>query len=197
MKILLLADVADKALWDYLDRSLLEGIDLVLSCGDLPAEYLSFLTCFTNAPILYIHGNHDADYERKPPEGCECIEDTIYTYNGVRILGLGGSMKYRPAPNMYREKDMARRVRRLWWKLRRNKGFDILVTHAPARGVGDQDDLPHRGFETFLRLMDRWHPKYMVHGHVHPEYVAIGFQRERKYGETTVVNAYKRYVIEI
>ena len=197
MKILVLADEADKALWDYLDRSLLEGIDLVLSCGDLPAEYLSFLTCFTHAPILYVHGNHDSGYEKKPPEGCECVEDRIVTVNGLRVLGLGGSMKYRPAPHMYKEKEMAARARRLWWQLWRNKGFDILLTHAPARGVGDQEDLPHRGFETFNRLMDKYRPALMVHGHVHPQYAALDFKRERTYGDTRVINGYKRWIIEL
>ena len=52
MKILFLADQAVPTLWEHLDRRKLEGIDLILSCGDLPAEYLSFLTCFTHAPIL-------------------------------------------------------------------------------------------------------------------------------------------------
>ena len=193
---MLLSDTADKALWDYLDRSLLEGIDLILACGDLPAEYLSFLTCFTNAPILYVRGNHDDHYEKKPPEGCVCVEDDLYVYKGVRILGLGGSMKYRESPNMYTERQMTWRVWKLWLKLWRHKGFDILLTHAPARGVGDQEDLPHRGFETFNRLMDRWHPRYMVHGHVHPEYGAMSFKRERQYGETLVINGYKRFVID-
>ena len=197
MKIMVLSDVADKALWDYLDRRLLEGIDLILSCGDLPAEYLSFLTCFTDAPILYVHGNHDKGYDRKPPEGCICVEDDIFEIKGVRVLGLGGSMRYRPnEPYMHTERQMARRARKLWWKLHKNRGFDILLAHAPARGVGDLDDIPHQGFETFLKLMDRWHPRYLVYGHVHQEYGALGFQRERKYGETTCVNAYKRYVIE-
>ena len=197
MKIMVLSDVADKALWDYLDRRLLEGIDLILSCGDLPAEYLSFLTCFTNAPILYVHGNHDKGYDRKPPEGCTCVDDDICVVNGVRVLGLGGSMRYRPGePYMHTERQMARRARKLWWKLHRNKGFDILLAHAPAKGIGDLEDLPHRGFETFLTLMDRWRPRYLVYGHVHQEYGAMGFQRERKYGDTTCVNAYKRYVIE-
>ena len=194
---MLLSDTADKALWDYLNRALLEDIDLILSCGDLPAEYLSFLTCFTNAPILYVRGNHDDRYDKKPPEGCICVEDDIYVYKGVRILGLGGSMKYRESPCMYTERQMTWRVVKLWWKLFRRKGFDILLTHAPARGVGDMDDLPHRGFETFVKLMDRWHPRYHVYGHVHQEYGAMQFQRERKHGETTSVNAYKRYVIEI
>ena len=197
MKILVLSDVADKALWDYLNRSLLEGVELVLSCGDLPAEYLSFLTCFTNAPILYVHGNHDEGYETRPPEGCVCVEDKVYVHNGVRVLGLGGSMRYRQSPHMYTERQMRRRARRLWWRLHRTRGFDILLTHAPARGLGDQDDLAHRGFETFNRLIDRWHPRYMVHGHVHQEYGPMAFKRERQRGTTTVVNAFKRYFIEL
>ena len=197
VRIMLLSDEADKALWDYLDRRLLEGVDLIISCGDLPAEYLSFLTCFTNAPILYVHGNHDQSYANKPPEGCLCVDDDIVEVNGVRVLGLGGSMRYRSGGCMYTEREMEKRVRRLRWKLWRRKGFDILVTHAPARGVGDQEDLPHRGFETFLRLMDRWHPRYMVYGHVHPQYGALDFRRERRYGDTAVVNAYKRYIIEL
>ena len=197
MKILVLADTADKALWDYLDRRLLEGVELVLACGDLPAEYLSFLTCFTHAPIYYVHGNHDTGYDTKPPEGCECVDDDIVVFNGVRILGLGGSMRYRPnQPYMFNEKEMARRVRKLRRKLRKHKGFDILLAHAPALGVGDMEDLPHRGFQVFLDLMDRYKPRYLVHGHVHQEYSALGFARERKYGDTTVINAYKRYYID-
>ena len=106
-------------------------------------------------------------------------------------------MRYRPdEPYMCNEREMARRVRKLRRALRRHGGFDILLTHAPALGVGDMEDLPHRGFQAFLDLMDRYHPRYMVHGHVHQEYGALTFTRERRYGETTVVNAYKRYVIE-
>jgi len=197
MRVLVLADTPDEQLWGYLDRRLLEGVELVLSCGDLPAEYLSFLTCFTNAPILYVHGNHDTRYEKKPPEVCVCVEDTIYVHNGIRVLGLGGSMRYKPGGCMYTEKEMRSRIRRLRFKLFRRKGFDILLTHAPAQGIGDQQDLPHRGFASFLSLMDKYAPRYLVHGHIHQEYVPTKFSRERQYHSTTVVNAYKRYYIEI
>ena len=59
-------------------------MDLILSCGDLKASYLTLLATFTHAPLLYVHGNHDTDYQRRPPEGCTCIEDTVYEVNGVR-----------------------------------------------------------------------------------------------------------------
>ena len=67
MKILLLADQAEPTLWEHLDRRKLEGVELVLACGDLPASYLSFLTCFTAAPILYIRGKADAPARSKAP----------------------------------------------------------------------------------------------------------------------------------
>ena len=195
MKILLLADQAEPTLWEHLDRRKLEGVELVLSCGDLPAEYLSFLTCFTNAPILYIHGNHDDRYAKKPPEGCICIEDTIYVHEGVRILGLGGCMRYNRGVNQYTEAQMRRRVRKLRFKLWRSKGIDILLTHAPAYLLGDDTDLAHRGFQVFLHMIDKYHPRAFVHGHVHQSY-RYDFKRTRQRGETQVINACGYYVLE-
>ena len=87
MKILAIADEESKYLWDFFEKSKLEGIDLIISCGDLDPRYLSFLATFTSAPVLYVHGNHDDKYERIPPDGCICIDDTIYVHEGVRILG--------------------------------------------------------------------------------------------------------------
>ena len=196
MKIMFLADQAVPTLWEHLDRRKLEGIDLILSCGDLPAEYLSFLTCFTHAPILYIHGNHDGKYEKKPPEGCICIEDKVYVHEGVRILGLGGSMCYNRGPHQYTERQMYKRVRKLFFRLWLTQGFDILLTHAPALGLGDDTDLAHRGFETFLHLIDKYRPRVMAHGHVHQSY-RFDFKRERQRGETLVINACGCHVLDL
>jgi len=196
MKIMFLADQAVPTLWEHLDRRKLEGVDLILSCGDLPAEYLSFLTCFTNAPILYVHGNHDGKYEKKPPEGCICIEDQVYVHEGIRILGLGGSMCYNRGPHQYTELQMWKRVRRLFFRLWRTKGFDILLTHSPALGIGDDTDLAHKGFEIFLQLIDKYRPRVMAHGHVHQSY-RFDFKRERQRGDTLVVNACGSYVLDL
>lgn len=196
MKILLLADEESQRIWDFFKKEDYEDIDLVISCGDLKPDYLSFVATMIAVPVLYVHGNHDDKYERKPPEGCICIENQIYMYHGVRILGLGGSNRYKPGINQYTQGQMEQRVRKMFWKIRCKRGFDILVTHAPARGHHDGEDLCHQGFDVFNRLIEKYHPKYFVHGHVHMNY-GRDIPREDKIGETKVINAYERYVIEI
>lgn len=195
MKILAIADEESKYLWDYFDKSKIEGIDLIISCGDLNPHYLSFLVTLSSVPVLYVHGNHDAKYEKVPPEGCICIEDQIYVHNGVRILGLGGSMRYKPGPHQYTEWQMRQRVAKLKFRLWKSRGFDILVTHAPAYQLNDGRDLPHQGFQVFKTLMEKYKPKYFLHGHVHLSY-GRGHKRYDKYQDTHVINAYERCVFE-
>jgi len=196
MRIMIVGDEESKSLWDYFEPSKLEGIDLIISCGDLSPHYLSFLATFTKAPVIYVHGNHDGCYERTPPDGCICIDETLYKYRGLRILGLGGAMKYRPGPHMYSQKEMKKRVKKLRWKLLFNRGFDILVTHAPAYRFNDGDDMPHTGFEVFIKLLDKYKPKYFFHGHVHATYGGR-YKRTSSYKDTQVVNAYERYIVDI
>ncbi len=195
MRILAIADEESRYLWDFYERSKLEDIDLIISCGDLNPHYLSFLCTLSNVPVLYVHGNHDVKYDKVPPEGCICIEDKIYVHEGVRILGLGGSMRYTGGKHQYTEKDMKRRVRRLWFQILRYGGFDILVTHAPAYRINDGRDLPHQGFRTFVELMDKYRPKFLLHGHVHMNY---GRQHVRydKYQDTHIINAFERCVFD-
>lgn len=196
MKILVLADTESLYLWDFFEKSKLEGIDLILSCGDLHPHYLSFLATFFSGPVLYVHGNHDDCYEKTPPEGCICIDGKIYEYEGVRILGLGGSMRYKPGLHQYTQKEMNRRIRKLSFQLWRKKGFDILLAHAPAFQFNDGEDLPHTGFQGFRYLMEKYSPRYFVHGHVHMNYRRDA-KRSCVYQNTTVINAYERYVIEL
>lgn len=196
MKILALSDEECPALWDYYMPGRLSGYDLMLSCGDLKADYLSFLVTMGRAPLLYVHGNHDESYQRKPPEGCDCIDDRLVCYNGVRILGLGGCKRYHPGEFQYTEAQMRRRIRRLRLALWRSGGVDIVVTHAPPKGVGDQEDPAHVGFQALLELVDRYHPQYLLHGHVHLRYDR-NLRREETYGDTRVINVSERYVLEL
>ena len=195
MKILVIADEESPYLWDYFEKSKLEGIDLIISCGDLEPSYLSFLATFSKAPLIYVHGNHDVKYERIKPEGCICIEDDIFVYKGVRILGLGGSMQYNSDVHQYTERQMRKRVRKLRWKLLWRGGFDILVTHAPAYQINDGVDLPHKGFQVFRTLLEKYKPKYFLHGHVHLRY-GTKHKRCDTYMDTQIINGCERYIFE-
>ena len=196
MKILALSDEECPAFWDHYQPGRLKEYDLIISCGDLNPKYLSFVVTMARAPVMYVHGNHDTSYDRIPPEGCDCIDDQLVVYNGLRILGLGGSYRYRPGSHQYSEKEMRRRIAKLRWKLWRHKGVDIVVTHAPPRGYGDAEDRAHRGFEALLDLIDKYNPKYLLHGHIHLRYGADN-TREHQRGQTHIINVCERYVLDI
>ncbi len=195
MKILVISDEESKLYWDFYKPGTFDGIDLIISCGDLSPHYLSFIATFAHAPVLYVNGNHDGKPEAPVPEGCICIEDKIYKFNGIRILGLGGSMRYKDGPNMFSQREMRSRVRKLKFRLWRSKGIDILVTHSPAYKLGDGEDLPHTGFAVFNELLDKYSPKYFLHGHVHLNY-GSKFHRITKYKDTTIINGYIKHLFE-
>ena len=196
MNILTLSDVEAPSLWDPLQPYRLKDVDLILSCGDLSPDYLSFIATYSHAPVLYVHGNHDDVYKPRPPLGCICIEDQIYCHQGVRILGLGGSIRYKKGTHQYTQREMNRRVRRLWFSLLRHGGFDILLTHAPAYGINDGPDLPHQGFRIFPSLLTRYTPAYMVHGHTHLSY-GLQYPRQSQFVQTTIINAYEWHTIQL
>lgn len=197
MKILALSDIESRSLWDFYDESKLKGIDLILSCGDLSAEYLSFIVTMARCPVLYVHGNHDVKYDIKPPEGCICIEDSVYEYKGVRILGLGGSYFYGGKKHQYTERQMRKRVSKMKWrrKLSKKKSIDIILTHSPAFESENTVDTAHKGFQVFNELIKEYKPKFFVHGHVHMNY-GSNVKRLSQMDKTIVVNAYEKYCFE-
>lgn len=195
-RILAVSDVVEQDLPDRLERRRFGTIDLVLSCGDLPPEYLKSLMYASGALLCYVRGNHDIRYDRKPPEGCLEIHGRIHQLGELRVLGLGGSRWYNGGPNQYTEKEMRRVIRRLrprlWWK----RGVDIIVTHAPPRFIHDAEDLCHRGFRSFRRLIDLYQPAYFLHGHIHAQFDRES-ERITQVGRTCVINCFGHHLLEI
>lgn len=195
MKILAVSDHECPALWDHYIPGRLDSFDLILSCGDLKADYLTFLVTMSHARLMYVHGNHDGGYSRFPPEGCDDIDGCLVVYNGVRILGLGGCLWYHEGPHQYTEGQMRRRIARLKHAIKKAGGVDIVITHAPPRGLGDLDDPAHRGFEAFVRLIESCRPKYFLHGHVHLNY-GPAIPREHECGGTRIINVSERLELD-
>ncbi len=194
MKILLVSDREEPYIWDYFDRERFKDIELVLSCGDLKAEYLSFIVTMIKAPLFYVPGNHDKTYHSNPPEGCISADGTLLTYSGIRIVGLGGSMNYSNTEHQYTEQEMEKRIKKLRRIIKSNNGFDILLTHSPASGLGDGNDRAHQGFISFVDMLDRYSPSYFFHGHQHLNYKIQ--ERSRQYKNTTIVNAHGYHIID-
>lgn len=195
MKILVIADQISPVLYDYFNEERFQEVDLVISCGDLPADYLEFIVSMLNVPCFYVPGNHDTAFTENPPPGWIPLDDQLVDHKGVSILGFGGSMRYKPGPYQYSEFDMKRRVLKLKPKIwLKKKKVDILVTHAPAYELGDIKDSPHSGFKVFRDILDDYQPKYFLHGHVHLNYT--GQSRLMTYGETNIINGYEYYVFD-
>ncbi len=196
MKILAVSDEPCPALWDYYIPGRLAEYDLIISCGDLKSAYLEFLVTMARCPVVYVHGNHDESYQRLPPLGCDCIDDCIVTYHGLRILGLGGCLWYHPGKYQYTERQMQHRIRKLRRKLKQLGGVDIVVTHSPPLELGDAQDNAHRGFAALRSLIEEYHPQYLLHGHVHLTY-SHDRPRELDHQGTRIINCTERYVLEV
>ena len=66
--------------------------------------------------------------------------------------------------------------------------LDVLLTHAPPRGIHDEPDLCHTGFEAFNWLVRRFQPAYHLHGHIH--LYDRRAETVTRFGATEVMNVY-------
>ena len=196
MRILTVSDIVEPTLYRQFDASRFGRIDLVISCGDLPPEYLEFLVGAFGVPLYYVRGNHDLRYADKPPGGGSNIHCHMIEFGGLRFLGLEGSRWYNGGPYQYTEKEMRRTIRnlrpKLWWR----GGMDVVVTHAPPRHIHDAEDRCHKGFNSFRWLIDRYAPAYFIHGHIHAHFDDPA-ERISVVNTTQVINSCGYHILEL
>ncbi len=152
--------------------------DVLVSCGDLPSYYLDYLVSKLNVPLYAVHGNHDP---APPLEGSEGFARCgaqwlgghgIRTPQGILIAGFDGSLRYNAGAYQSTQREMRAAVQSLvpWLmmnRLRYGRFLDILITHAPPRGIHDEPDRCHTGFTAFNWLIRNFKPRYHLHGHIH------------------------------
>ncbi len=202
MRVLAVSDQVAGVIYSPAIRELAREVSFVISCGDLPSYYLEYIVSMLDVPLFYVMGNHGAMGGEAPfPEGCVNIDGRVVEHNGVLIAGLEGSIRYNERPNyQYTENEMRTKIAALSPKLYLNKlrygrYLDVCVTHAPPFGIQDGSDLPHRGFKSFLWLIDHFRPSYLIHGHEHVYDTRTVTQTIR--GRTLVVNAFGYKIIDI
>ena len=214
MKILCVSDHIDPLIYTNSIRQRFADVDIVLSAGDLPLDYLDFIVSSLNKPAFFVFGNHNLkDYHRyrKVDNNTYTADDDIYfgpgaTHVGTKVVyqegliiaGLGGCMKYNRDLNQYTEFQMKMEILKLipallFNRIFRGRYIDILLTHASPHGIHDKEDKCHWGFKSFLWFMKKFKPRYLIHGHIH--LYDLCETRISKYMETLVINAYSHYLV--
>lgn len=218
MKILCVSDHVDPLVYSNTIKRRFDEVEMVLGAGDLPMDYLGFIASSLNRAVGFVFGNHNlkelAFFVRSPRSnlystsmeaqtrnyyGATCLEDRVMILNGVIVAGLGGSIEYNHGEHQFSDFAMYMRIARLvprllWNRLVHGRYLDILLTHAPPRGIHDREDRCHQGFRGFLWFMRAFKPRYLLHGHIH--LYDINAQRITQYRETEVINVYDHYVLE-
>jgi Icc-related predicted phosphoesterase len=219
MKILCVSDQIDPLVYSNSIRERFAGADMILAAGDLPLDYLDFIVSSLNKPLLFVFGNHHVEemrYFSRLPEaylfnsnndltdvycgsGVIHVGSKIKIEEGLIIAGLGGSMRYNRGANQFTDSQMyfeiIKLIPRLFFnRLVHGRFVDILLTHAPPRGIHDKADKCHWGFKAFLWFMKAFRPRYLVHGHIH--LYDLADVRSTRWEQTMVINAYSHYMID-
>ena len=202
VKILCISDKVESMLHGPNLTSYAGGVEAVISCGDLPFDYLEYIVTFLGVPVYYVLGNHDPGPEGPEyPGGCTPLDGKVVEVKGGMVLaGLSGSPLYSGGPNQYTERQMGRRALALSVRVR-CRGLlgrpkpRIFVTHSPPFGLGDAEDVAHVGFRSFVDLIDRHQPPLWLHGHVHLYGPNHGRVIEK--GATKIVNVYGHRIIDV
>jgi Icc-related predicted phosphoesterase len=202
MRVLTVSDQVANVLHSPAITDFARGVELILSCGDLPVDYLEYLVSLLNVPLYYVMGNHGGEGgEGDYPEGGENVDLRVVEHKGLLIAGLEGAQRYNNKPRFqYTENEMRARIAALTPALMLNKArygryLDVLITHAPPHRIHDSDDYAHRGFKSFIWFIEHYQPHYLIHGHVH-----VYDKRDETItvrGATTIVNAYGYKILEI
>jgi Icc-related predicted phosphoesterase len=217
MKILCVSDQIDPLVYSPSIKERFADIDLVLSAGDLPLDYLEFIVSSLDRPLFFVFGHHNlkeyADYRYKQVPDLnnyysetKAVAGAGTTYLGAKvkkegsliIAGLGGSLRYNNGENQFTNFQMNLEICKLlpalfFNRIFRGRYLDILLTHASPEGIGDRDDPCHRGFKPFLWFMRKFKPKYLIHGHIH--LYDLADIRVRHFEKTVVINAFSHYII--
>ena len=203
MKILCISDRVESMLYGPNLNSYARGVEAVISCGDLPFDYLEYIVTFLGVPVYYVLGNHDPG-PKAPSTLVAARRSTVGSWRWKAVVlvlaGLSGSALYSGGPNQYTQRHMRRRARALSVRIR-CRGLagrprpGIFATHSPPFGLGDQEDVAHVGFESFVNLIDRHQPPLWLHGHIH--LYGPDQERVRQKEETKIVNVYGHRILDV
>jgi hypothetical protein len=197
IRILAVSDILEPTLIDARNRQALAPIDFIVGCGDLDHDDLAFIADGFDAPLMYVHGNHDTNERwRKCAEVCpEPINSTAtIRQSGLSVAGLTwpgvrGKRGHRSETAAWNQA-----MRLATRRLGRPEPL-IVLSHVPPLGSGDvATDAYHRGFKGYRWLLQRLEPVLWLHGHTP---LAATRDWQLQVGRTTIANVTGAVLIEL
>ncbi len=188
MKIVVIADTHNR----HRELTVPAG-DVLVHAGDMTLggakeeveEFNNYLGELPHRHKIVIAGNHDFCFEREPEPSAMLLSNAIYlqdettTVDGIVFYGSPWQPRFfNFAFNLTRGPE----IREKWDLIPEN--VDILVTHGPPRGYGDQLAYGEKvGCRDLLAAVERVKPRVHVFGHIHE---GVGIYSN---GHTTFINA--------
>jgi len=162
-----------------------QGTDMLIHAGDfsntkLPVmnsnEVNLFLIWLEQQPVKYkviIAGNHDTSIESRlftkkdfKDRGIIYLEHESIEIEGIKIFGS----PYTPEYNNWAFNRSRNKLGRIWDSI--PDDTDILITHAPPKGIldsasRDKNNHEHAGCSALLKRVLKIQPKIHIMGHLH------------------------------
>lgn len=160
MNILAIADRRPKI--DIQDVVRQNNIELIVTLGDLTREDLLQLEQITTIPKIGVYGNHDSGTYMSDL-GIWDMHLKVWDYKGLRFGGFQGCVRYKENPDAIMcTQEEATRLMANFPKV------DVFLCHCPPRGINDEEEVAHQGFDAIRDYIEREQPKVLLHGHTYP-----------------------------
>jgi len=173
-RILALADEIDPSLESAGTRARLGSVDLIVGCGDLPVDYLRFVTdAFETVPLAYVRGNHDVGGDWATGDATQIhlpeplADGRPWSDGQLTVIGFSGIPRHGGGGLQVGSFTRASQVLGAWLRVawRPLREPILLVSHVAPRGINDGPDPLHRGSRALRWLARRVRPPLWLHGH--------------------------------
>jgi uncharacterized protein len=160
MNILVIADRRPRINISEVVRD--NNIDLIVTLGDLTREDILQVQEITHIPKIGVYGNHDSGTYMHDL-GIWDMHLKIWEYRGIRFGGFQGCVRYKENPDaiMYTQEEAERLMESF-------PQVDVFLCHCPPRGINDEEEIAHQGFDALRNYIERQPPKLLMHGHTYP-----------------------------
>lgn len=164
-----------------------EGVDMIFTLGDLERHDLLSLMDIRRIPKIGVYGNHcSGNYMNEL--GIINMNVKAYSYNGLSFGGLQGCVRYKQNPDAIMcTQEEAREM------LTDFPYVDIFLAHCPPRGVNDEEEIAHQGFDALREYVLKTKPKYLLHGHTYPTDETM----VKQLGQTKILYVHKYQIFDI